>query len=81
MIEKTEESGSYHGPFSTYIECHAFLIGLYEGFKDFVDWDGIDKKAKNKDVENEIHYAKGGYIIGAILRILVLMIVVYHLSP
>lgn len=59
-------------------EVHAFVIGIYEGFKD-VKFDGIDEGAKrNPDVKKEPHYAKGGYVLGAFLRILAIILLVYY---
>jgi len=53
-------------------EVHALGIGMYEGFKDLKDFDGLDKQAKNNpDVEEEIHYAKGGYVAGATIRVII----------
>ena len=51
---------------STYAEVHAFVIGVYTGL---VEWKGLDDKTmQNPDVKAEIHYAKGGYIAGTLLR-------------
>lgn len=62
--------GGYSGPFSSTTEWHAFGIGVYEGLKDFKDWDGLGDQAKrNPDVQEEIHYAKGGYVVGSAVRV------------
>jgi len=56
---------------STNPERHAFVIGVYEGFKDFKDWNGIPSRVlQNPDVSEEPHYAKGGYLLGTLLRLM-----------
>lgn len=51
---------------SSYAEVHAFVIGIYCGL---TEWKGIDsEKMKNPDVAAEPHYAMGGYIVGTMLR-------------
>jgi len=41
-----------------------------------------DKKAEeNEDVESEIHYAMGGYIVGAILRYVIILSLIYFANP
>lgn len=66
---------------NTYPEVHSFVIGLYCGFKDFRDWDGLDQHLReNKDVRKEPHYAHGGYILGAILRVSVYLLVGFSAS-
>jgi len=63
----------YHGPLSSAKEWHAFTIGLYEGLKDLKP-DGMNEKArKNPDVNAEYQYAAGGYFIGAIIRIIIIV--------
>lgn len=57
------------------VEVHAFAIGVFEGFKDFRDWKGIE--SENADVVAEPHYAKTGYVIGAFLRVLIYVILAY----
>ncbi|KXA92339.1 hypothetical protein AKJ64_03415 [candidate division MSBL1 archaeon SCGC-AAA259E17] len=50
-------------------EVHALGNGLYNGFIDFMDWNGIDPEImENPDVRAEPHYARGGYVAGAVLR-------------
>lgn len=79
MRKKSKETGSYHGPFSTYAEDHAFMIGLFHGFIDFIDWNGLDKSAKKHPaVRKERHYAEGAYICGAILRVALLLIIIKY---
>jgi hypothetical protein len=52
-------------------EIHAFGIGVYHGFIDIRDWSGLPDELpdENDDVDREPHYAKGGYVLGAVLRI------------
>jgi len=57
-------------------EIHALAIGLYEGFKDFADFDGLSEKAReNEDVAEEMHYAKSGYVVGAVIRVVIYVLV------
>ena len=63
--DDTERDGflSYSG------ETHAVGVGIYYGFIDFRDWGGLPEDyAEGKNIEPG-WYAKGGYIIGAILRV------------
>jgi len=60
---------------STYAEVHSFCIGIYCGL---VEWKGIDSKTlENPDVQAEIAYAKGGYILGTMFRWLIILTVGY----
>lgn len=68
-ISKTESGWGYDGPFSTYKEWHAFTIGLYHGLKK------LGKPNSNSDVEAEPHYYKGGYVIGYLLKVAILLAV------
>lgn len=43
-----------------------FIHGLYQGFMDFRDWDGLDNPQQNGG-------AKAGYVTGAIIRVLLLL--------
>jgi len=57
---------------STYAEIHAFIHGVYSGI---TEWKGIDSATmQNPDVQKEVHYAKGGYILGTFLRIAIIII-------
>lgn len=69
-----------------YAEVHAFGIGLYEGLTDVKTkkgwisprFDGLSKVAlRNKDVREEPHYARGGYFLGAIIRMGFILIILY----
>jgi len=63
--DDTERDGflSYSG------ETHAVGVGIYHGFIDFKDWRGLPEDyAKGKNIEAG-WYAKGGYIVGALLRV------------
>lgn len=66
----SEDDSDYDGVFSYAAEHHAFSIGFYEGLKDFKDWNGLpDEMLDNPDVEKEPHYARGGYVIGSLVRV------------
>jgi len=55
---------------STYTEIHAFVIGIYCGL---TEWKGIDSVKDNPDVVAEPHYAMGGYVLGTILRWIIII--------
>lgn len=58
---------------STYAEIHAFVHGIYAGL---TEWKGIDSETmKNPDVVAEIAYTKGGYVLGTILRVAIILLV------
>lgn len=60
---------------STHEEVHAFAHGIYAGL---TEWKGIDSETlKNPDVVAELHYARGGYCIGVILRWIIILSVGY----
>ena len=63
----------YKGPFSTYEECHSFVIGFYHSM--IPHSQGIPEKLMepasnkyNRDVDLEPHMAKYGYICGEYTR-------------
>jgi len=64
---------------STYQEVHAVILGLYCGF---TEWKGIDAGTlKNPDVVAEPHYAKLGYVVGTILRwVMILFLIQYGIK-
>jgi len=69
LIEKFSEF------LSTYAEIHSFCIGIYCGL---TEWKGLDSDAlNNPDVKAEIAYAKGGYILGVLLRWAIILTVGY----
>lgn len=68
----TESDSERDGFLSYSVEFHALAIGMYAGFLDFKDWDGLDQKAReNPSVRQEMAYAHGGYVIGAVVRTLI----------
>lgn len=78
IIKRIKEAGAYKesdtdrdGAFSWSGETHAAAIGIYHGFKDFRDWDGLPDDYADTDAQVEKgHYAQGGYVFGAMLRVL-----------
>jgi len=76
IIQRIKEAGAYKesdtdrdGAFSYSGETHGFAVGLYYGFRDFRDWDGLPEGyAKGKNIERG-WYPKAGYVTGAILRV------------
>jgi len=63
------ESDTDRDGFLSYGETHALALGIYHGFKDFRDWGGLPEGyADGKNVERG-WYAKGGYVFGAMLRV------------
>lgn len=68
----TESDSKRNGVLSYSAEFHALAIGFYAGFIDFKDWHGLDKRAReNPDVMMEMGYARGGYVLGAVIRTLI----------
>ena len=58
---------------STYTEIHAFVLGIYCGL---TEWKGLDSETlSNPDVQKEPHYAKGGYIVGTLLRVAIILLI------
>jgi len=58
---------------STYAEIHAFVLGIYCGL---TEWKGLDSETlNNPDVQKEPHYAKGGYILGTLLRVAIILLI------
>ena len=63
---------------STHAEVHAFAHGIYSGL---TEWKGIDSETmQNPDVIREPHYAKGGYILGTMLRVGVILLLGKQIS-
>ena len=61
---------------STHQEVHSFCCGCYCGL---VEWKGLDSDTlQNPDVISEIHYAKFGYIIGTILRLVMILTLIEY---
>ena len=75
MPTKDESDSSYDGPLSTYKEWHAFTHGVYYGLtsKALV----TPPEPKNEDVKKEPHYYRGGYIIGTLLQLLLIVAMMY----
>ena len=66
----TEESTDRDGFLSYSGETHAIGVGIYHGFIDFGDWKGLPEDyAEGKNIEPG-WYAKGSYVVGAIIRVL-----------
>jgi len=52
-------------------EIHAFVHGLYCGL---TEWNGIDNATMEyHEVLEEPHYARGGYIVGTLFRIAMIL--------
>ena len=65
----TEDDSERDGFLSYSGETHAVGVGIYHGFIDFRDWGGLPENyAEGKNIEAG-WYAKAGYIVGAILRV------------
>ena len=59
---------------NTHSEIHSFVIGIYSGL---TEWKGIDSEVmKNPDVKKEPHYCYGGYVLGTILRWMIIITLV-----
>jgi len=57
---------------STTTEWHSLALGVYDGMKT---WRVRPKEMRdNKDVENEPHYYAGGYVVGTLLQLLIVIV-------
>lgn len=76
LLERIREAGAYResdtdrdGLFSWSGETHGFAVGVYYGFIDFRDWDGLPEGyAEDKNIEKG-WYPKSGYVVGSVLRV------------
>jgi len=66
----TEGGLDYNGPFSTYRECHAFLLGVHAGLDEEGDvviavaLGERDAETKaEREIEREPWYASGGVLV------------------
>ena len=60
---------------STYAEVHSFIMGIYAGL---TEWRGIDSQIlDNPDVQAEPHYCYGGYLLGTLIRWVIILTVGY----
>lgn len=67
--DAAKESESDRDGFLSYAaEWHAFSIGIYDGLKK------VPKAPNNRDVEAEPHYYKGGYVMGRLLQVVLLVV-------
>jgi len=58
---------------NTYAEIHAFVLGIYCGL---TEWKGLDSETlNNPDVQKEPHYTRGGYIVGTLLRVAIILLI------
>jgi len=58
---------------STHKEIHSFTHGIYDGM---TEWKGLsDETKENPDVIGEEHYAKGGYVIGTLIRVAIILLI------
>lgn len=77
---RNSEKGEYTGPFSTYQEWHTFFLGFYAGFKDFTDWDGLpDEVVNHPQTQGDEWYPRMGYVLGAVFRVGLMLVVAYLL--
>ena len=82
LSKRIKEMGAYKesdtkrdGAFSFAGETHAFAYGIYYGFIDFMDWDGMPENYGEGHVVEKGHYGKFGYILGAVIRVLCYLLV------
>ena len=58
---------------NTYAEIHSFVLGIYCGL---TEWKGLDSETlNNPDVKKEPHYCRGGYILGTLLRVAIILLI------
>lgn len=68
---KTEDGSDYDGPLSTHPEWHALSHGVYKGITT-KPWQ-TPPEPDNEDVEAESHYYRGGYVIGTLVQVAILV--------
>jgi len=60
------------GFLSTRAEIHSLALGIYDGMKT---WRVRPEEMRdNEDVEAEPHYYSGGYVVGTLLQLLVVVV-------
>lgn len=70
MVKREVDLGEF---LSTYAEVHSFVLGVYCGL---TEWKGLDSDTlNNRDVQAEIAYSKGGYILGTLLRVAIILLI------
>lgn len=62
---------------STTTEWHSFGHGVYAGMRDLAARPG--DLPEIEDVQEEPHYYKGGYILGTLFQLIVMLVVVHLL--
>lgn len=72
--ERKESETERDGFLSYAAEWHAIVHGIYNGLSDSI-WS-VRPLPDNRDVQKETHYYKGGYIIGTILQVMLIVFAV-----
>lgn len=72
-MDAPEESDSDRNGFLSYAaEWHALALGTFDGMKT---WRVRPEEMRdNPDVEKEPHYYSGGYVLGTLLQLLVVVV-------
>jgi len=72
----SESDTDRDGVLSYPAEWHAVGHGLYDGLRS---WRGKPQRPPpdNPDVDKEIHYYKGGYVVGTIVQALLMLALAY----
>lgn len=75
----TEDATERDGAFSYAGEWHAFTIGVYRGLVTYKPWsDDFDEvAAEYDDVDAEPWYYKGGYVVGTLVQVAVLVTIMF----
>lgn len=75
LPDKADESETDRDGLLSYAaEWHAFTHGLYGGMRS---WRARpDALPANGDVQKEPHYYKGGYVVGTLLQLVIVVLVV-----
>jgi hypothetical protein len=72
MDEPTEDANEYDGFLSYSSEWHSLSLGVFDGMKT---WRIKPKKMRdNRDVEAEPHYYSGGYVIGTLIQLIIVVV-------
>lgn len=68
-----ESDTDYDGFLSYSAEWHAFSHGIYMGFTTHPFQ--TPPEPKNRDVDRETHYYRGGYILGSLIQVFLVLVV------
>jgi len=76
MVTK-ESDTERDGAFSYPAEIHAAGIGIYTGLATLKPWDDDieNRRGRYADVDKEVHYYAGGFVVGTVLQLIIILTV------